>query len=112
MHSPVYTPVNTHLGQNTISRRGFWHFIRHNVTILIALIAGLGLVTATMIFTAWLGKQIPLCPDWAILCTVSDRVGTYVSGLQHTSQAKLYGLVEEDELSLTTGPIADFAVPF
>ncbi|KAF2636428.1 hypothetical protein P280DRAFT_552926 [Massarina eburnea CBS 473.64] len=54
-------------------RKGIFHFLRHNTTTSVALLAGTTCVVVVTLFTAWLSKQIPQCPSWAIDCEVPHR---------------------------------------
>ncbi|KAF2474863.1 uncharacterized protein BDR25DRAFT_332172 [Lindgomyces ingoldianus] len=55
-------------------RRGFWHFLRHNLTIVLAFSTGLACVVSVIIFTSWLSNQVLHCPDWSVDCHVSRRI--------------------------------------
>lgn len=58
----------------TSERKGLWHFIKHNIMILVALFAGLGCIVSAILFTSWLSRQVLRCPDWALYCDDS-KVG-------------------------------------
>lgn len=59
------------------NRSGVARFVLTNMTIGLALITGLALISATVGFTVWVGKQIPTCPDWALSCDVPSHSGQY-----------------------------------
>ncbi|KAF2251456.1 hypothetical protein BU26DRAFT_424249 [Trematosphaeria pertusa] len=65
----IYTPTGR-------TQQGWRFFIRHNMTIVLAFLAGLSCTVAVIVFTFWLSQQILECPTWSINCTISKNIGT------------------------------------
>ncbi|KAF1998054.1 hypothetical protein P154DRAFT_622035 [Amniculicola lignicola CBS 123094] len=104
------------------TRRGIWRFLRHNLTILLALSCGLACITAVLLFSSHLSNQILRCPDWSTQCkipffieVVRNNIGTiqgistavYAIGLgalayaAHAfSESALWPLLNRQSLSL------------
>jgi hypothetical protein len=55
-------------------RQGLLHFIRCNVTVVLAFVTGTVSVGVVFWFTSWLSIQILECPHWAFDCNVSQTV--------------------------------------
>ncbi|KAK5117479.1 hypothetical protein LTR85_008864 [Meristemomyces frigidus] len=55
-------------------RRSLRSFLWHNPVILVALTLGTCGTLGCFAFTFWLSQQLFNCPDWALYCSVSERV--------------------------------------
>ncbi|KAJ4347595.1 hypothetical protein N0V95_005289 [Ascochyta clinopodiicola] len=82
-------------------RKGFLHFIKCNVTIILAFVTGASCVGIVFWFTSWLSKQVLGCPHWAIDCNVPERVKMIKNN---------FGLAQETYLDASRGSIP--ASPF
>jgi hypothetical protein len=56
------------------SRRTTRKFVRHHLTELFALIAGIACTAGCIVFTFWLSNQILHCPAWSTNCHIPGKV--------------------------------------
>jgi hypothetical protein len=74
LHEYSYTSMHSSRTRTSEPRRGLWYFVRHNVTVWVALFTSLACIVATIIFTTWLSNQVLRCLTWSTSCSVSYRV--------------------------------------